>query len=112
MQVSHFMTDSAVRWANPSPDGYGGYTFDAPDELDVRWLDKQEWFRDNTNTQILSNAVVFSTTQMTVGERIYKGSLSDLDSSSDYYSSGVFTVKKTFGEKDTDGNVIMWKAWL
>jgi len=40
--VKLFTKQKCVFWGNPQSDGKGGFTFDAPIEIDCRWDDKQE----------------------------------------------------------------------
>ena len=52
MNLQKFLNQTAVYWANPVPDGLGGYTYDDPEEVKVRWTDKQErFFSSESNTQ-------------------------------------------------------------
>ena len=110
LDTTPYLVNKAVVWKNPIPDGYGKYEFSDPVEYDCRWLDKQELYRDNNQTQKLSNAVVFFKKEVLPGEMIMKGSLSDLDSSSSsQYNDDAYEVKTTQEQKDVEGNIVWYK---
>lgn len=79
-----FLTDNllqtAVYWGNPTPDGYGSFTFDTPIEISVRWEDRTELFIDRTGTESKSLAVVYLGQDVNIGGWLFLGELSDIDS--------------------------------
>ncbi len=56
--VKLFTKQKCVYWGNPVSDGKGGYTFDAPVELDCRWEDKQELKEDYNGNKFFSQSEV------------------------------------------------------
>lgn len=79
--IDSMLVQTAVVWKNPSPDGYGKYTYDSPTEISVRWQDKQELYRNEAGEQVPSEAVVFVGEDLDVGDILYYGEISDMDSS-------------------------------
>lgn len=79
------LVQTAVYWGNPEPDGEGGYTWDDPIELDVRWEDSQELVLNNNGEEVLSKAKVTVSQDVDEGGWLYLGSLDEsaLDSTSD-----------------------------
>lgn len=74
---------TAVYWEYEGPDGAGGGIYSSPVEIECRWEDKQELFRDNeTGEQVLSNAIVYPDRDLVVGGYLLLGSLDDLGSDS------------------------------
>jgi len=72
-------------WANPVPDGVGGFTYNSPRRIRVRWEDTQERFFNAAGEELISRSVVY------VGEDLQPGVLLMLeDSYSD--SSGALTA--------------------
>ena len=53
-----FMKQKCVYWGNPQNDGKGGFTFDAPIEIDCRWDDKLELKEDYDGNKFSSQAQV------------------------------------------------------
>lgn len=75
------LEQTAVYWASPSPSGRGGYSYDDPVELDVRWEDKQEKFVDVNGQEMISGAIVIVDQDVDIGGILFLGDLDDLDSS-------------------------------
>jgi hypothetical protein len=83
--ISSKCTQTAVYWANPHEDGYGGKTFDAPVEIACRWEDKIQIMGSTAATNVvgfseLSRALVFVTQDVDEGGMLYLGTLDELDS--------------------------------
>lgn len=64
---------SAWVWDNPVGDGYGGYSYDAPEHILVRWEEKREEFRDASGNLSISNAIVYT------GQDVAEGAMLMLD---------------------------------
>jgi hypothetical protein len=79
------VTQTAVYWGNPQPDGYGGETFDDPIEIDCRWEDATELNRSDVIREFITKAIVYVTQDLDVNGWLYLGSLTDsgLDSNPD-----------------------------
>lgn len=56
--VKLFTVQKCVFWGNPQSDGKGGYTFDAPVEINCRWDDKLELKEDYNGNVYSSQAQV------------------------------------------------------
>jgi len=56
--VKLFTKQKCVYWGNPVSDNKGGYTFDAPIEIDCRWEDKQELKEDYNGNKFSSQSTV------------------------------------------------------
>jgi hypothetical protein len=52
-------TQTAVYWGNPVNDGYGGFTYDVPVEIDCRWEDKNEIFVASDGDEVVAKSVVY-----------------------------------------------------
>jgi len=63
----------ATYWGNPSPDGWGGQTFDSPVAIDVRWVDKQQLFISVEGKEERSKAVVYVDQDVDLGGFLYLG---------------------------------------
>jgi len=87
--VKKVCVQTAVYWAAPEADGYGGMSFSDPVELTpptngVRWDEKVQLILDkgttDTGKEIISNAVVLLNQDVVEQGYLYLGSLDDLDS--------------------------------
>jgi hypothetical protein len=92
--IQRFCTQKAVYWGNPAPDGYGGYTYDNPVEIDCRWEDRKDLITDNDGNQIVSRARVFVTQDLNEQGWLYLGDLDDLDSAPTPKESGAYQIKR------------------
>jgi hypothetical protein len=86
MNIEPQLTDTAVYWANPQNDGYGGYLYDDPEEISVRWIDDQRKYLGKTKdfttyTEMISRAVIIVNQDLDPGGMIALTTLNDLTSS-------------------------------
>ena len=73
-------TQTAVYWGNPTPDGYGQNTFDAPVEVSCRWEQRERIIKDRLGREVVSKATVWVVSDLVSEGWLYLGSLDDLDS--------------------------------
>ena len=78
--VVRMTPQTAVYWGNPVNDGFGGYTFDDPVEINVRWDEKSEMIRDLDGNEIVSKAQVMVRADVDIRGMLFLGTLEDLDS--------------------------------
>lgn len=78
--IKKVCVQTAVYWAAPVPDGYGGYTFDVPVEISCRWEEKYRLFRGTNGNELETKAEVMITEDVVLQGWLYLGSLSDLQS--------------------------------
>ena len=71
---------TAVYWANPTKDGFGGHSFDDPVEIAVRWQSTQKLVMGDQGVETLSVAEVIVNQDVVPGEYLFLGELTDLDS--------------------------------
>lgn len=81
--ITQNLVQTLVYWANPVPDGYGGYVYDLPVEILGRWEDTSELFIDKTGHEVRSRAKVFLTQDVEEGGYLFLGEITDLSSSLD-----------------------------
>ncbi len=78
--ASRHLRQDVTQWPVTGSDGYGGFTYGAPMLLKGRWEDKNELFLTLENEEAVSNAVVYLSVDIAVGD--YFG-LGDLTSTND-----------------------------
>ena len=66
------LTQDITNWTITS-DGFGGYTYETPTLLKGLWLDKHEMFRNASNEEVVSNAIVYLDSDVEVGSYIAQG---------------------------------------
>lgn len=82
--VAKFCVETAVYWGNPVNDGYGGFTYDDPVEIDCRWENKMEmdigWLSTGFPGNIrLSKASVLVTEDLDLNGVLWRGTLDTLN---------------------------------
>lgn len=100
MNIEQLLIHTAVYWGNPQSNGYGGYFYDDPVELDVRWIDEQRKYTGKTKdlttyTELTSNAVLIVNQDLTLGGMIAHTTLNDLTSSEDPADNDAYEIKAT-----------------
>jgi len=78
--TSGLLNQTAVYWGNPTPNGEGGYSYDAPVEISCRWELRQELIRDDVGRELRSKARIFVGQDLDDHGYLYLGDLDDLDS--------------------------------
>lgn len=69
----------ATYWASPVSDGLGGNTYSPPVILKVRWEERQEEFIDSRGETQVSNAVVWTSEEVSIRGCLALGEYSDFD---------------------------------
>ena len=78
--VRRFAVQTAVLWANPVNDGRGGYTYDIPIEIKVRWDETTKLIvnRNRQKEEMISTSQILTNQEIYEGSILFNGSLSDL----------------------------------
>lgn len=109
------LIQTVVYWGNPTPDGYGSFTFDSPIEISARWVDRSELFIDSTGQESKSLAVVFIGQDIDIGGWLFLGELSDIDSGLTDTPHLVPNARQIRGFRKTpslDSQIFERKVWL
>jgi hypothetical protein len=72
------LNQTAVYWGNPQKDGYGGFTYDDPVEIDCRWEDMTQVVRSLNGEEFISRGEVFVNTVLEENGLLYLGTIDDL----------------------------------
>ena len=91
--ITRICKQTAVYWGNPTKDGYGGYTYDDPEEIKCRWADDKQLFESDDGEQLVSKSIVLLTEDVDMNGLLYLGTLDDLEDlydDSEEDSSGVW----------------------
>ncbi len=71
--VRMIYSQEATYWGGAVPSGTGGYTYDAPVTVLVRWEERTEQFTNEVGDLEISNAVVWVSQDMNVNEYLALG---------------------------------------
>lgn len=115
--MSRFLTkglkQTAVYWATPLPDGWGGQTYSDPVEISVRWENKSEMFIDSKGNEVRSRSIVYVSQDIDISGYLFLGKLIDLDSSQDPDTqTGAYQVKSFTKVPNLKGTEYARKVWL
>ena len=117
MNLAKFFNQTACYWGNPIPDGFGGYAFDDPIEVKVRWTVKQEKFLSSQGVgngveEFLSHVTVLSETDFDMNGRMALEYLTDLDSEQLPETVGALTIMGFEKIPTKDAKQFLRKAYL
>lgn len=76
--IRKISVQTAVYWGSPADDGYGGFTFDSPVEIPVRWDEKHELITASNGEQIVTKAEIFVNQDVDVNGYLFLGNLTAL----------------------------------
>lgn len=104
----------AVYWGNPTPDGRGGLTFDAPEEIRCRWVQKIELFITWEGREERSQAMVWLEQDVDINGYLWLGRYSALDSSSVTPENvvGALRIRNFFKVPSVKADEYSRKVWL
>lgn len=74
------LNQKCVYWGGPTPDGYGGFDYDDPEELDCRWVNTNQVIIDAKGREMVCRATVQVNQDLDEEGMLYLGELDDLDS--------------------------------
>lgn len=109
------LNQKAVYWGTPVTDGYGKLTFGTPVEVDVRWEAKMELFLSFNGKEELSQAIIYSETDMDVDGYLYLGLLSELstaEKTNPLLEVNAYPIKQFKKTPDITGETYVRKSWL
>ncbi len=69
------LNQTATYWARLDPDGYGGWDYDDPVEVSVRWEETSENLIDASGEEFVTLAEIMVNQEMKPGDYLYLGSL-------------------------------------
>lgn len=76
--VSNDLKQKAVYWPEPVNDGFGGFSYGTPIEVDCRWIEKSELIKDDKGTEVVSQARVKLNFAPEVNGYLWEGTLLEL----------------------------------
>jgi hypothetical protein len=112
MNLSKFLKQKAVYWRSPVADGYGGYTFNPPIEINVRWSERQDKYLTYKGEEAISRSIVHSDQDFMVGGYLFLGTLNDLTSTDPQLQVDAFLIQATSKVPNIQNTQYMRKAWL
>lgn len=111
--IDTMRTSTAVVWSKASPDGYGKTSFGNPKEIIVRWQNKMEIFRNDAGQDEVSEAQVFPGEDLSNGDYLFEGELSDLAQSQKNNPQAIAYKIRAWAKIPTlDGTQYVRKAYL
>ena len=73
--ATRHLRQDVTQWPVTGSDGYGGFTYGAPVLLKGRWEDKAVLFLTLENEEVVSNAIVYLSVDIAVGDYFGLGDL-------------------------------------
>lgn len=78
--IKKVCVQTAVYWGDPTPDGYGSYTYGVVKEIKCRWEYLNEAITNKYGKEVMSRSKVLVTEELSDEGYLYLGTLNDLDS--------------------------------
>ena len=120
--LTTMLVEKVVYWGTPVSDGRGGAQVNAPVELNGRWEDVEQAYRDPTGQERLSLAVVATESpdggvgagaDLKVGGYLYRGTLASLqDSTNPLQIDDAHEIRKAGRLPTLKGDQFLRQAWL
>lgn len=79
MDYTWALNQTAVYWQRLGPDGYGGWLWEDPVEIDCRWVERRKLYRNAAGEEKVSKADVLLNQDVAEGDYLYLGTLDDDD---------------------------------
>jgi len=109
------LKQKAVYWGNPQQKGFGGFVFDDPVEIRVRWENRVEVYLDSTGNKAIAQSVVYLTQRVDVTGYLYLGELSEIGSAEEgnpEIVEGAFRILGYQKIPNLKATAFERKAWL
>lgn len=74
-----YYLQKATLWTKGAPSGFGGFSYNAPVVINVRWEDRSELATDPEGNQFVSKARVYLSQDVGVDDYLYLGESAGLD---------------------------------
>lgn len=93
------LTETLTRWVRGTPDGFGGFSSWTKSNIKGRWEQRTELFVDPAGNQVMSRAVVYVDTDVSLGDYLFQGNSTGSDPAnvSDAYEVRDFKKVSTLG---------------
>lgn len=79
--IDKVCVQTAVYWEASTPDGFGGFTYKDPVEIQCRWDGTSKLIKDDKGTEVVAHAEILVNQDLEIDSLLFLGSLDDLDSS-------------------------------
>ena len=80
--ITRNLRQTITYWSPSTPDGFGGKSFGSPTTLNGRWEDKVVEFVDPEGRESVSQAIVYTDTDVSLGGFLYNGTSTASDPNS------------------------------
>lgn len=109
MSYSSLLTSTITHWSFSSNDGYGGVSYSAPTQLLGRWQDEANLFNDTDGEEFVSDAIVYTTTELDCNDWLYLGTSAQANPQNQNKAYRIRNCQKT---QTPNGSIIVYKYIL
>lgn len=109
------LINTAVVWSSGISDGYGGWVYGDPSEIDCRWDEGKNEKSTPTAEEEVPSTLIWTDSPLIIGDYVYLGELADLTQTQKDDPQTISTarrVKRTAKVSSVTGNLTVYKAWL
>jgi len=106
MSYTSLLTQTVTYWAPISNDGYGDLTYEAPTQLLARWQDTVDTFQDTAGEEFISDATVYTTTELEENGWLYLGTSAE---SNPQDQDKAFRIRRRNMSQTPNGSIVVYK---
>jgi hypothetical protein len=106
--TEHNLNQKAIYWGNPQNDGFGGFTYADPIEIDCRWEDEADVYTSKDGSQVGTSSKVRVKQDLEVDAMLLLGLLDDLESANynDPKVAGAYPIRALRNVPTVKGHAI------
>ena len=115
MDYTWALNQIATYWARLAPDGHGGWDYDDPVEIYVRWDEVQEAMVDSAGEEFVTRAEIMVNQVMSPGDYLYLGELTSAmeDSAANPVNiEGAWPVRRVESIPTIQADAFVRTVWL
>jgi len=105
----------ATYWPPDKPGGWGGMAYKSPQEILVRWQDKQQLIRAKDGREVVSQAVIYTKDRVQLEGRLCLGVSTEQKPNSvmdDSDRPATFEPLAVSSMVELDGTIVGYKVWV
>jgi hypothetical protein len=109
MSYTSLLQSTATYWAPATPDGFGGITYASPTTFLCRWQDVTDNFQDTEGEEFISDAIVYTTSELADNGWLYLGTSAQGDPQD---QAGAHRIRRREKTQTPNGSIVVYKNIL
>jgi len=111
--IEEMRQQKAVYWAPTGTDQFNRRTYEAPVEIDCRWVDKRVVYHDKEGREKVSMAVVYVDRVLDIeGGVLWEGELANITSQAPFENDGAYEIRAFNKTPTLDNDAVLLEVLL